>query len=709
MGGFFLNPAVLGFAALAGLPVLIHLLNRQRYKRVRWAAMDFLLKAFQKTYRRLRLENLLLLLLRTAAVLLAALALARPYAGGASAGVFRDPVHAFLLVDDSFSMGARAGGTTRLDKGKTLLRAHLDGLPQRSLVTVVSAGRPLEPLLRDAGLDEAQEAVADLQVTDGASDMPSALVALAPLVRDSPLGRREVLILADLQACAWPARVGGLDPALEPLAKAGVRFRLLDVGGDGAENAAVTSLQVLSRVATAGRPVRIEGRIRNFGAGVRRGLEALLVVDGVVRDRQVVDEIAPGQEAVTTLFATFPEPGSYGVEIRLAEDALPLDDRRTLGLRISKGLEVLLVDGDPMPSPEDCEPYFLASALAPQGAHSPIRVTTRSVYRFGAQEDLRAYDVVALLNVGALDPAILDRVDAYVRDGGHLVVSLGDNTVIGDWNAHAWREGQGFLPAPLKAFRSPADPAAERFARLKPLDADHPAAASLKRSQTIGTMNVRRFVACDPPADPLVRVPWAFAVEGLPDEPAVLDRAVGSGRVILVATALDKEWGDLPLSFDYVALVHDLVYAAAQGSQVRETLVGHPMTLELPGEHAGESLRVVFPDEKTEQVAPEILPSRIRLTTPALPRAGLYRLAMGNPEEVVERFAANPDPAESDLARLDPAALKQGLQGLDLEVAGTGAQAAKSGGVQELWRPLLMAVGIILALESFLAWRFGRE
>jgi hypothetical protein len=709
MGGFFLNPAVLGFTALAGLPVLIHLLNRQRYKRVRWAAMDFLLKAFQKTYRRLRLENLLLLLLRTAAVLLAALTLARPFSGGASAGIFRDPVHAFLLVDDSFSMGARAGGTTRLDKGKTLLSAHLDGLPQRSLVTVVSASRPLEPLLRDAGLDEAQEAVADMKTSDGTSDLPAALLAMAPLVQASPLGRREVLILTDLQACAWPARSGGLDPALEPWVKSGLPFRVLDVGEDSAENVAVTSVQVLSRVATAGRPVRIEGRVRNFGLGVRRGLETLLLVDGVVRDRQVLDEVAPGQEAVATLFATFPEPGSYGLEIRLAEDALPLDDRRALGLRISKGLEVLLVDGDPMPSPEDCEGYFLASALAPQGAHSPIHVTTQSIYRFGAQEDLRAVDVLALLNVRALDPATLDRIDAYVRDGGHLVVSLGDNTVVGDWNARAWRDGKGFLPAPLKEFRGPTDPAAERFARLKILDPGHPAAASLKRSQTLGTMNIRRFVACDPPADPLLRVPWAFGVEGLPDEPAILDRPVGSGRVILVTTALDKEWGDLPLSFDYVALVHDLVYAAAQGSQVRETLVGFPLVLELPGEHAGESLRVVFPDDKTEQVAPEILPSRIRLTTPPLTRAGLYRLAVGNPEEVLERFAANPDPAESDLTRLESAELKQGLPGLDLEVVKAGAQVAKPGGTRELWRPLLMAVGIILALESFLAWRFGRE
>ena len=707
MGSLFLNPGMLGFLALGGLPILIHLLNRQRFKRVPWAAQRFLLDAFKKTYRKVQLENLILLLLRTAAVLLAALALARPVASGSSSSVFRDPVHAFLLVDDSFSMGAKASATSRLERGKAMLKEVVDRLPSRSMVTIVLAGHPGESVLKDAGVDEAQAAIASLEVSDQGADLSAALSSLAPRVKASPIPRRQVVILTDLQAAAWPS-LGKEDPALEELGKSGVPFLLLDVGEDGAENAAVTGLRMLSRVPVAGRPVRLEAVVRNFGTGTRRNLEVLLDVAGVVRDRQVIEVLEPGSEKAATLFTTFPEPGSYAVQAKLSEDALALDDRRSLGLRATEGLEVLVVDGDPTPSPEDSEAYFLRRALSPEGSKSPIRVTERSVFSFGGQEavNFRAYDLVALLNVGALDGAMAERLETWIREGGHLLVALGDNTAIGEWNAQGWRDGKGFLPLKLKEVRGPTDPSAERFATLKVADPDDPAAASLKHSKTLSAMNVRRFIASEPPTEASVKVPWVYSVDALP---AVAEKAFGSGRTVLVTTALDKEWGDLPVSFDYVALVHDLVYAAVQGGQVREAPVGRPQVLEVPAERAGEALRVVSPDERTERVAPEALASRLRVTTAPLSKAGIYRLSSGNPEQVLERFAANPDPRESDLARIPSPALQQAYPALKMEVSGEAKGGSSAGGAREYWRAILTGVLAILALETLLAWKFGRD
>jgi hypothetical protein len=74
----FANPALLGFLALGLIPIVIYLINRQRYHRRPWAAMEFLLRAMKRHRRRLRLENLLLLLLRTLALLLFVMAMARP-------------------------------------------------------------------------------------------------------------------------------------------------------------------------------------------------------------------------------------------------------------------------------------------------------------------------------------------------------------------------------------------------------------------------------------------------------------------------------------------------------------------------------------------------------------------------------------------------------------------------------------------------------
>src|SRR5215210_4461839 len=116
--GGFVNGALLWGAALAAVPLIIHLLNRQRHKPMPWAAMRFVLAAYRKTRRRVQLENLLLLLLRTAAVAFLALAVARPFTGADSplAALTEGRRDLVLIVDGSASMGWRDGVDSVFDR-----------------------------------------------------------------------------------------------------------------------------------------------------------------------------------------------------------------------------------------------------------------------------------------------------------------------------------------------------------------------------------------------------------------------------------------------------------------------------------------------------------------------------------------------------------------------------------------------------------------
>ena len=109
--GGFVNAGLLAGLSLASVPLIIHLLNRQRHKPMPWAAMRFVQAAWKKTRRRVQLENLILLLLRMAAMALLALAVARPFTGAKSpfAGLTESRRDLVLLVDGSASMGWREG------------------------------------------------------------------------------------------------------------------------------------------------------------------------------------------------------------------------------------------------------------------------------------------------------------------------------------------------------------------------------------------------------------------------------------------------------------------------------------------------------------------------------------------------------------------------------------------------------------------------
>ena len=131
----FLNQALLWGMAAISIPVLIHLLNRRRYRRVPWAAMRFLKISVDQNQRRMRLEDWILLLLRCAVVALLASLLARPVLEGVS-GVPGSKVAAAIIVDNSASMGYQEGGVTPLALAREAAHELLSGLPQGSPVVV---------------------------------------------------------------------------------------------------------------------------------------------------------------------------------------------------------------------------------------------------------------------------------------------------------------------------------------------------------------------------------------------------------------------------------------------------------------------------------------------------------------------------------------------------------------------------------------------
>ena len=147
MGSIFGLPGMLFWGTAASIPILIHLFARQRYKKVPWAAMGFLLRAFKKTRRRIRLEHLLLLLLRILAILLFVLALADPKLNpGAIVGGLGDvPREVVVVIDNSYSMAlTESDGRTPMVRAKEQIKKLIDDLQQErgDTVTLVLAGKP---------------------------------------------------------------------------------------------------------------------------------------------------------------------------------------------------------------------------------------------------------------------------------------------------------------------------------------------------------------------------------------------------------------------------------------------------------------------------------------------------------------------------------------------------------------------------------------
>src|SRR5687767_8396732 len=179
---FMMNPGLFLAGGLAvSLPIIIHLLNKRKFKIVDWAAMDFLLDADKKNRRRIRLENLILLLLRCLAVLLIALLLARPFlptsvtAGLVNAAQFER----IVLLDDSLSMQARLGNESAWERARKRLIDLTNRLAQDQAdnsLTLLLTSRPDQPVFNGSHLgqdsvDEINAAIEDLEAGDGTANL----------------------------------------------------------------------------------------------------------------------------------------------------------------------------------------------------------------------------------------------------------------------------------------------------------------------------------------------------------------------------------------------------------------------------------------------------------------------------------------------------------------------------------------------------------
>ncbi|MDB5338508.1 MAG: hypothetical protein JWN70_4127 [Planctomycetaceae bacterium] len=456
--------ALAGLAAATG-PVIIHLLNRRRFRVVEWAAMDFLREALQRNRKMLQLRDLILLALRTAVVLLFGLALARPYwqhQAGMLGG--RGAVHAVLILDNSQSMGFAKLDGTLLDEAKRKAEEFIGQLPTGSRISIVplcgsDAAFSLEPYRSP---EDAREALAKLKVVDRsgtagqAADLAVEACQLAP---DLPAKR--VVFLGDQQTANWPT--GGLADQLKKLPE----MQVVHIGADTVENAWVADFRLQDGIADIETPTAFYATIRYDGPAPKSNVQVSLEVDGSSVASRTID-LEPGQSREIQFPYRFDVPVEPGrasfitASVKLHEDTLPgdrlvSDNQRFAVVPVVAALPVVFIDQlgekeDPARG-DYGESFHLRRLLAPvisrgdtQRQLVQIRHTTIANVNRQMLEDARLVVISGVANPGAAVSLLRE----YVQQGGQIVITAGAQFDPQAWNDTAWLDGAGILPAPLQ-------------------------------------------------------------------------------------------------------------------------------------------------------------------------------------------------------------------------------------------------------------------
>lgn len=716
-------PLIYGLGA-AAVPIIIHLLNRRKHREMPWAAMRFLMAAIRKNSRRIRIEQWLLLAVRTLIILLVVTAMAKPYLEslGALPIMAGQRTHRVLVLDGSLSMAYATAGATRFEQAKTLASQLVRDARRGDAVSVVVMGDPPRVVIGDPSPNHAEvlKEIEEITLPHGGTDLTASFRAIERVLAVSSIAQKEVVFVTDLQAASWrkPGSGGddGLKRAIAGLEGRKPRSVVIDLGKVGGENRAVTDLQLNTPIVTVGLSTLVQAKVHNYGPNPSEGVRVRLVVDGRLGPEQEVN--LPVGEAVAVAFnQTFGAPGDHMVEVRIDDDPLDLDNHRWLAVPVREHINVLLVDGEYKPEPFQSETDYLAQALSPAAtsAGSPSTLRTEVVAESQlSRRDLTPYDAVVLCNVAQVTEAEVTALEDYLKQGGGVVVFGGGQVSADNYNRLLHAEGKGLLPAAVGPTVGDASKKEASFG-FDPLGFRHPivadfAGASDPVQAGLTGSKTWQFHKLKLPRGGSARVALAFDN----GDPAVIEAARHRGTVLQVATSADSEWTTWPLHPSYPPVMEAVVLQAAGGKLAeRNVRVGQPLDQALPASGAEAAVTVLAPDGRS-------LPSKLqaaggvsRLHFEDTDLSGAYQVKIGPPLAQEAAFAANPDPAESDPAKLDRAGLADAVPGWDFayltnwkELTGNAASVSRRG---ELHRSLLYGVLILLIVESVLAWKFGHH
>jgi hypothetical protein len=526
----FLNVLFLAGLAGAAVPLIIHLLDREKPTRVEFGWLRFVERAHQSQERRFRIRELLVLLMRMLLCALLALAFARPFfsGAGANATMVQLPHYAAVVVDISYSMRGKGWWEEAREKALEIV----DGLESGSQVSLLTAGaqvRMTVPWTEDR--EAVRAAVRKLEPTFEATDLGSAFRAAEEMLRAATGAGKTLYVISDHQATGWQRLDRG------DRAGPGIAVHLEMVGAGERENCGVGKVRVRKR-ADLGDSVAVGVRVRQFGVRDRRDVRVRLVVEEKLIGEQKVDIDGGGE--VDVEFAVEDGEGARAGWVELEEDLLSVDDRRYFVLPPRQRFRVLCVDGERMDG--QGASYFLRRALNPWEEERGAVVGPRVIGpRQLSAAVVEGMDAVFLCDTGNLDSGTIGLLEEFVRKGGGLVAAAGARGRMAT--------GALFSAGTGKVRRIPES---EGFAVFTDLDYGHPIFAPFRTARHGDFGAVRIFAYRELGEAEGDRILMRFD-DGAP---ALVERSLGMGKVLICATSFDASWTDLPKRGIFPPFIH---------------------------------------------------------------------------------------------------------------------------------------------------------
>lgn len=730
----FLNWILLGGSAAFAAPLIIHLLNRTRFKVVEWGAMHLLDAALQVNSQRVQWQSILLLLLRCMIPILLALGLARPvFTSWRSAGGSNDK-SIVILIDNSMSMQATGtSGDTHFQQAIDQAKAFVKRQSPSTEISLWTIGGQPTDILKGTTFDHARvsDKLENLSGDAGSAAVQSSIAAALKQVSSMQNASREIVVMSDFQDYEWSlfgesertAIKQQLDSESIP-----IQLTLMPLSEPIAKNNLSIEIEPLEQpLVVVDQVFRVSAKLRSHAGQPEENVPLVLKVAGTeIASRRLA---VPSNGATQAVFdCQISSPGTHAIHVAIEDSkGLPGDNIANRIVNVRAPLQVLLVDRQSNAPELQRDSGYLSLSLSPfqAGDSGKNHVVTRVINPDQlTKNEIANHDVLVLGDVSRLNDRVGDEVAAFVQQGGGMLL-YSSGKIDKNWFNARW--GFASKTPLLPAEYSPDSKPLTNVAHISEDLPTHPALSFFKQlgSENFSTVEVKslqalKFNAKEDSVESAAHV--LLKLES--GEAFVIAKSFGAGNVLQVATSAGTSDTNLPLRPIYVPLMQSLVQWLAFGTDVpRNSIAGQPIAMKLPTKTGSDKTAPVA----TEQVAVLTLPNGTRveekldtkgqLTFSDTAFPGIYSVAF-NPvanassAPAVEQFAVGHASEESELRFLT----KTQIDELATETGATVAadaqdlltmQSLRANG-REAWRWFLLVLVAVLFVEIWWQQRITR-
>jgi Aerotolerance regulator N-terminal/von Willebrand factor type A domain len=626
----FLNPAVLFGLLAASIPILIHILNRRKLKKVEFSTLAFLKEIQKNKIRKVKIKQFLLLALRVLIIVFIVGAFARPTLKNMSLGGVASAAKtsAVFILDNTYSMSVVNNKGSYFNQAKGIVNILIDQLQEgddASIIFVSDFNKSAQGL--SSNLNNLKNEVSKAQIDYYSGTINEAIAKAAKLLEKSKNYNKEIYIISDLQKDRLFDN-GSVSDLGDDLNK-NVRIYYVDFPQNKSYNIGIQKISLNTQIFETNKPVSFNVTVKNYSDKTANNVVVSLFINNKRSAQQSVN-LESGESRIITMESIVKDHGFVNISAELEDDDILQDNMRFINLYIPEEIPIAIFSD----SPDDSRFIQLALKANPD---SSLHIVNKGLDQMSST-NLNQYSLVIL--VGTSNSIPVDNLKSYLQQGKGLFIIPGSNTELNDFQNLC---NSLSLPEPTVKVNSSNDE--QNYYTFDKVDLSHPIFQDLflKDKNKIESPNVYQYFKIDTKGE-------GRNIISLTDGSAFLSEYdINKGKVFVLASAAVLSWSNFPVKSIFVPLINkSAAYLSSKNISNDQYLAGSSVNINVSNVNIPQ-IKIVKPDKSEEYFNIENNNGYQFFNYENTNQVGNYLVYSG--KDLINDFSVNFDPRESDIEK----------------------------------------------------------